>query len=136
MKPTDLSETRQYRVSTSHQPLLRRFALLLALLALGTLAWPQTDLTGFWVFRVPTGDGNFRETFFELKQNGENITGKVLAGSREVAITEGTFRAGTLDRAQRLITPRLVREMRPDGATDRSPGFQPWVSKPVSPCAL
>ena len=58
--------------------------------------WPQPDLTGFWVFRAPTGDGNFRETFFELKQNGEAISGKVFAGSREVAISEGTFRNGTL----------------------------------------
>src|SRR5215472_18363536 len=97
MKPTDVSETLPYHVSTSYKPRLPRFALQLALLALGTLAWPQTDLTGFWVFRVPTGDGNFRETFFELKQNGETITGKVLAGSREVAITEGTFKNGALE---------------------------------------
>jgi alpha-galactosidase len=67
-------------------------------IVVGTHAvWSQTGMTGFWVFRVPTGDGNFRETFFELKQDGEAITGKVLSGSREVAITEGTFRNETLE---------------------------------------
>src|SRR6266700_2058237 len=66
------------------------------LLLIGASAWTQVDLSGFWVFRVPTGDGNFRETFFELKQDGETITGKVLAGGREVPITEGTFKNGTL----------------------------------------
>src|ERR1041385_6520687 len=59
-------------------------------------AWTQADLSGFWVFRVPTGDGNFRETFFELKQSGETVAGRVLAGGRDVAITDGTFRNGTL----------------------------------------
>src|SRR6516225_4034509 len=72
-------------------------SLLLALILLSVqVGWPQTDLTGFWAFRTPTGDGNFRETFFELKQNGEAITGKVLAGSREVPITEGGFKNGVL----------------------------------------
>src|SRR5262249_56651145 len=133
MKPTDLSETRQYRVSTSHQSLLRRFALLLALLALGTLAWPQTDLTGLWVFRVPTGDGNFRETFFELKQNGETIAGKVLAGSREAAITEGTFKNEALEFAVVYGNPPQTRRVVYQGTlhrekialTSQAPGRDP-----------
>src|SRR5690349_2013076 len=56
--------------------------LVLFLCLLCTLtAFAQTDLTGFWVFRVPTGDGNFRETFMDLKQNGGDVTGKILAGT-------------------------------------------------------
>src|SRR5260370_499003 len=70
-------------------------SIVLILLATPS-AWAQADLSGFWVFRVPTGDGNFRETFFALKQDGEAITGKVLAGGREVAIMDGTFKNGTL----------------------------------------
>src|SRR5579862_2514377 len=37
-----------------------------------------TDVTGFWVFRVPTGDGNYRESFLDLKQSGEKISGKTV----------------------------------------------------------
>ena len=74
----------------------RRLLLLVLLCSVAPLLWAQTDLTGFWVFRVPTGDGNFRETFLDLKQDGEKITGKVLSGSREAPISEGTFRNGTL----------------------------------------
>jgi len=58
--------------------------------------WAQVDVSGFWVFRAPTGDGNYREIFLELKQNGEAVTGKVITGSREVPITEGTFKNGDL----------------------------------------
>ncbi len=56
----------------------------------------QTDLTGFWAFRVPTGDGNFRETYFDLKQDGDKVTGKMVRDSREMPISEGTFRDGKL----------------------------------------
>src|SRR6516225_4506369 len=58
------------------KPRFHRFVLVLAFLVLGaTLDWAQTNTSGFWVLRVPTGDGNFRETFFELKQDGETVTG-------------------------------------------------------------
>ena len=72
------------------------FTIFFFMLLLARPAWSQADLNGFWVFRMPTGDGNFRETFFELKQDGETITGRVLAGSRELPVTDGTFRNGTL----------------------------------------
>jgi alpha-galactosidase len=76
-------------------------------------------LSGFWVFHIPTGDGNFREIFFELKQDGETITGKVLAGSREVAITDGSFKNGTLQFVVTYGTPpqarRVVYEGTPQG---------------------
>jgi alpha-galactosidase len=61
-----------------------------------TLAFAQADLTGFWVFRVPTGDGNFRESFFDLKRVGERVTGKEVRFSREVPISDGTFKGGKL----------------------------------------
>jgi alpha-galactosidase len=56
----------------------------------------QTDLSGFWVLRIPRGDGTYRETFLDLKQSGENVTGKILPGFRELPITEGTFSNGKL----------------------------------------
>ncbi len=83
-------------------------ALLLIVIALmlgiGSNALAQTapappaasNLSGSWVFRVPTGDGNFRESFFDLKQEGESVTGKIIMGSREMPISDGTFRDGKL----------------------------------------
>ena len=56
----------------------------------------QTDLTGFWVFRTPTGDGNFRESFLDLKQEGEQVTGNLIQGRRQRPIAEGTFKEGKL----------------------------------------
>ncbi|MGD0125932.1 MAG: glycoside hydrolase family 27 protein [Terriglobia bacterium] len=80
----------------------RRLAAGAALLAFSLLLFgslpllAQVDLTGFWVLRIPTGDGNFRETFLDLKQSGESVTGKILPGYRELPITEGTFSGGKL----------------------------------------
>jgi alpha-galactosidase len=54
------------------------------------------NVTGFWVFRVPTGDGNFRESFFDLKQDGNTVTGESIRGSRHTAITEGIYSEGKL----------------------------------------
>jgi alpha-galactosidase len=79
----------------------RRFSLLRCsfLLAAAAVVLPaQTNVTGFWVFKVPTGDGNFRETFFDLKQDGPTVTGKMagVAGRGEIAISDGTFQNGKL----------------------------------------
>ncbi len=68
-----------------------------AVSALGAvLLIAQTDLTGFWVLRTPTGDGNFRESFLDLNQAGEQVTGKVIMGRRQQEIAEGTFKDGKL----------------------------------------
>src|ERR1039458_10435325 len=69
-------------------------ALLLVSVALFLLA--QADVSGFWVYRVPTGDGNFRETFFELKQSGETVAGTLYQGARQIPIAEGSFKGGKL----------------------------------------
>ena len=55
-----------------------------------------SKVTGFWVFRIPTGDGNFRESFFDLKQEGDTVTGEIIQGSRHTPISDGTFRDGKL----------------------------------------
>jgi len=67
---------------------------LVACLILASLLIAQTDLTGFWVFRVPTGDGNFRDLFFEWKQTGETLTGAALTDSRKLPISRGTVKNG------------------------------------------
>jgi alpha-galactosidase len=79
----------------------------------------QTDLTGFWSFKVPTGDGNFRESFFDLKQSGEEITGKLVQGKRETPITSGTFSNGKLYFVISVRGPNgQTREVTYDGSVD------------------
>jgi alpha-galactosidase len=119
-------------VSVLAFPGIRHFVMFLLLLGAGP-AWAQADLSGFWVFKVPTGDGNYRETFFELKQEGEAVTGKVLAGSREAAITEGTFRNGTLQFVVTFGAPPQTRRVVYEGTlqgekialTSQAPGRDP-----------
>jgi alpha-galactosidase len=85
--------------------------VLLAVVAVGALTQASqagpTSVTGVWVLRVPntyrdtaTGnqlpDGNFRETFFDLKQDGATVTGEQIAGKRRLPISEGTYTDGKL----------------------------------------
>src|SRR5882672_6661751 len=107
-----------------HLPgLSRRIAIVprlvvLLLLTAGVPAYAQTDLSGFWVFRVPTGDGNFRESFFDLKQDGEVVTGKMVAGTRELPVAEGTFKGGALHFTVTLGNPPQTRQVVYDGALE------------------
>jgi alpha-galactosidase len=92
MKLTQHRRVRSERRLISY-PILLGFSLLL----FGAIpVAAQTDVTGFWVLRVPTGDGNYRESFFDLKQSGEKVTGKILMGPRETPISDGTFSNGKL----------------------------------------
>ncbi|HZU28112.1 MAG TPA: glycoside hydrolase family 27 protein [Bryobacteraceae bacterium] len=69
-----------------------RLILLTILAVVSTVA--QDSVSGFWLLKIPTGDGNFRELFLDLKQNGDQVTGEVLRGTRKIPITEGSFRNG------------------------------------------
>jgi alpha-galactosidase len=89
--------------------------LVLLFVTYPLLLLAQTDLTGFWVLRVPTGDGNFRETFFDLKQEGEKLSGKVLAGTREIPIADGTFKDGKLHFVTRTGNGDQVRQTTYEG---------------------
>jgi alpha-galactosidase len=114
---------------------LNTVALFAALLPAAVRLGAQNDITGFWVFRVPTGDGNFRESFFDLKQEGEKITGKALQGPREIPISEGSFRDGKLHFVVAFTfgTPPQTRQVTYDGVlegdkialTSRAPGREP-----------
>ena len=66
------------------------------LLAGSLFVLAQTDLTGFWVLRVPRGDGTFNETFFDLKQDGETLSGEMVGGRGRVAIQDGTVKDGKI----------------------------------------
>jgi alpha-galactosidase len=68
--------------------LLLSFALLLSA---APRAYAQSDLNGYWNLRIPVGDGTFRETFFELHQNGSAITGRLLGRGPQGTPLEGTL---------------------------------------------
>jgi alpha-galactosidase len=77
---------------------MRRLVLLL--LASAAFTTGQTTVTGYWDFQAPrttNNDGTYREYFFELKQDGETITGRMNPnGWREMPIAEGTLHDGAL----------------------------------------
>lgn len=56
----------------------------------------QSNITGFWVFKVTAPDGNVRESFFDLKQDGQTVTGNSIQNTRQIPIGDGTFHDGTL----------------------------------------
>src|ERR1017187_36670 len=81
----------------SKSPLLPRVLLCALIVMLGALSIDaQTDLTGFWVFKAPRGDGTFNESYFELKQSGETITGNTVGGRVQSPVNEGACRDGKL----------------------------------------
>ncbi len=112
---TSTQASRRAAIALSH------ILLVLSLLLAGPLFLAaQAELTGFWVLRVPTGDGNYRETFFDLKQSSETVTGKVLQGARELPISEGTFKGGRLHLVATVHFQSVERQITYDGTMDGS----------------
>ena len=76
---------------------LIRALLILWVVLLGALpVAAQTDVSGFWVLNLPTGDGNVMKTFFDLKQSGGQMTGTAWIEDRKLAISEGSITGGKL----------------------------------------
>ena len=79
----------------------------------------QTNITGFWILKTPTGDGNFREMFLDLKQDGESVTGKVMFGPRrQIPIGDGTLRNGALHFTVTFGQPPRTRQITYDGTVE------------------
>ena len=57
----------------------------------------STDLTGYWDLRTPNAnnDGTFRDTYFEIQQSGEAISGSLIRRPNGIPIT-GTFKDGAI----------------------------------------
>jgi len=53
-----------------------------------TLGW-ASDVTGKWVAQVPGRDGQTRETIFNLKAEGDKLTGTVSGRQGDTQISEG-----------------------------------------------
>ncbi|HZT71381.1 MAG TPA: glycoside hydrolase family 27 protein [Terriglobia bacterium] len=80
----------------SRRCVLRALAASPALLAGAPTLQALTDLSGYWVLLVPTGDGNYRKTFLHLEQSGHTVTGEVMYGARKLALSNGSFQDGKL----------------------------------------
>ncbi|MGH9351030.1 MAG: glycoside hydrolase family 27 protein [Terriglobia bacterium] len=100
----------------SRRTVIRGLAASPLLLLAATDASAAINLTGYWVFRVPNGDGTYRESYFELQQAGEAVTGKVMMGSRELPISNGTFKDGKLHFEVALRYRQQTRKVTYDGA--------------------
>ena len=108
--------------------------LLLSLTVSVPLATAQSNLTGFWIYRIPRGDGTYREMFLDLKQQGEEITGRVMFNAnRGVPISGGTLRGGALHFTVTFGRPPRTVQVVYDGAiegdkislTSSAPGREP-----------
>ena len=57
----------------------------------------QTDLSGYWDVRTPnpSQDGTFRDTYFEIQQTGETISGTLIRRPNGIPIT-GTLKDGAI----------------------------------------
>jgi alpha-galactosidase len=74
-------------------------------------ALAQSDLTGYWVLHIPNGDGTIRDTYFELKEDGDSITGTLLGRGPNGIPISGTFRDGNLQFA--TVAPATATPSRP-----------------------
>jgi alpha-galactosidase len=77
---------------------LTRFCLLVVCYALlgSHAAIAQSDLTGYWVFHVPNGDGTSRDSYIQFNQTGDTIAGAMLGRGPNGIPIAGTFKDGTL----------------------------------------
>jgi alpha-galactosidase len=103
------------------RPLLYAF---LFVLVVGPFSAAQTNISGLWVLRTPTGDGNFRALFLDLKQEGEQVSGKVMfSPKRGVPISDGSLRNGKLHFAVTFGRPPRTRHVTFDGTVKRGKLF-------------
>ena len=75
----------------------------------------KDDLSGFWDLKIPTGDGNFRDTFFQLTQSGDSVTGEMIFFDRHIPISDGSFKDGKLHFTVTVGRPPRTRVITYDG---------------------
>ena len=73
------------------------FSLLALVLSAGCSAMAQTNLTGYWDVKTPnpSNDGTFRDTYFEIQQTAETISGTLIRRPNGIPIL-GTFKDNTI----------------------------------------
>ena len=104
--------------------LVSRFLIVVLcclVLQLAPQAAAQTNLAGYWVLHVDNGDGTVRDTFLELKQDGETITGTLLGRGPHGTPIVGTFKDNQL---QFKTVPQPPPPGAPAGFVPRSIQYQ------------
>jgi alpha-galactosidase len=78
---------------------MRFFVVLFccAFLGIARPAVAQVDLSGYWDVRMPNAslDGTFRDTYFEIRQTGDTISGMLIRRPNGIPIT-GSFKDGAI----------------------------------------
>jgi alpha-galactosidase len=69
----------------------------------------QTNLIGYWDLRAPdlSGDGTFRDTYFEFQQTGETIGGRLIRWHGDLPIA-GTIKDGAVRFTTQAPAPRVA----------------------------
>ncbi len=73
------------------------------------------DLTGNWVVRIPNADGTERRTYFNLKQEGSQITGGIRANQFYHKIAESTGDASGFTLTGSMLDGKSPRQVRYEG---------------------
>lgn len=87
--------------------------LIFVCLVLGSFhasALAQTDLNGYWDLHIPSanGDGTHWDTYFELSQSGEIITGRLIRWHHETPIV-ATFSMACFTSRRSCLLARITR---------------------------
>jgi len=73
----------------------RLSSFVVGLAVLATVA-QAADVTGKWIAQVPGRGGETRETTFNLKVDGESLTGTMSGRQGDVALTDGKIKEDAL----------------------------------------
>src|SRR5450432_3952552 len=84
-----------------------RFLFSLAVFLAATGAY-GADLTGNWLVKQESPDGNVRETYFDLKQDGTNVTGSMRSVSFDRKIQSVLTMAGQNNRPGQRIQAKFT----------------------------
>ena len=68
---------------------MRNCFLIAAMAALLAMTASAADVSGKWVGQMPTRDGNTREATFDLKANGDKLTGTMSGPQGGIEIKDG-----------------------------------------------
>jgi hypothetical protein len=75
---------------------------MFALLGVFVTAAPAADVTGKWVAQVPGRQGNTQEVTFNLKADGDKLTGTVVTPRGENPIAEGKVEGDKISFSQTM----------------------------------
>jgi alpha-galactosidase len=82
---------KQVIASKLHRRVLQSLLVSCFTLIVSTsFALAQSSLTGYWNLKVPNEDGTFRNTYFQLEQSGDKLSGKLFGRNIQGTALQGT----------------------------------------------